>query len=170
GGDGEGPLEAAVAAFDDLLALVAGQHLPGIGLGPVEVGEQAVPAVGGRFVVEGALVEVPLQGRFGVVVGPDAGPQVVPDASLGGDDGQPGADLLGVGVVAAAQPPGEGLEVFAGSVQLLGSGRGRGAGIGGGPHEDPAQWNRPALVGLGRRHGPAVLAHSVAAPGLGGLG
>ena len=64
----------------------------------------------------------------------------------------------------------ESLEVLPGSVQLLGPGGGRGAGIGGGPHEDPAQRNRLALGGLGRRHGPAVLADAVAAPGLGRLG
>jgi hypothetical protein len=36
--DRQRTLEAAVAALDDLLALVAGQHLGGVGLGRVEVG------------------------------------------------------------------------------------------------------------------------------------
>src|SRR2546426_869779 len=83
GGDGEGSFEVAVAAFDDFLAFVTGQDFGGVDGGGVEVGEQAVPAVGGGFGVEGGLVEPPAQGRFAGRVDADLAAQVVADSSFG---------------------------------------------------------------------------------------
>lgn len=84
GGDGEGAFEVAVAAFDDFLAFVAGEDLAGVSVGGVEVGEQAVPAVGSGFGVEGGLVEGPGQRRLFGRVEADGGAQVVTDAALRG--------------------------------------------------------------------------------------
>lgn len=52
------------------MALVAPEHLGGIGLGGLQVGEQGVPAAGGGFGLEGGLnapwAEDPAQGQRGI--------------------------------------------------------------------------------------------------------
>ena len=63
-GDREGAFELAVAAFDDVLALVAAEDLGRAGLAGLQVGQQRVPAVGGGLSVDRGLVEVPGQGGF----------------------------------------------------------------------------------------------------------
>jgi hypothetical protein len=63
-------------------------------VGGVEVGEQGVPAVGGRLGGEGVLVEVPAEGGFAALVGADVGVQVGADAAGAGNDGDPVGDGL----------------------------------------------------------------------------
>ena len=78
--DRQRALERAVAALDDFLALVAGQHLGGVDLGGVQVGQQRIPAVGGGLGGQRGLVEAPGQGRFaGGRVGADLGAQQAAD-------------------------------------------------------------------------------------------
>jgi len=62
---------------------------------------------------------VPLQGRHVRSVGADGSDQVVADTPFGGDHGQAGRHLVGVGVVAAAQAAGEGIEILAGPAEFF---------------------------------------------------
>jgi hypothetical protein len=101
GRDRQRALEAAVAALDDLLALVAGQHLGGGNLGGVEVGQQPIPAVGGLLSGQRRLVESPRQGRFAALVNPDLGAQRAGDPAGFGDRRQTRLHRVRVGVVAA---------------------------------------------------------------------
>jgi hypothetical protein len=62
--DAQRTLNRAVAALDCLLALVAAQDLGSVGLLDGQVGQQPVPAVGGRLGVQGGLVKPPRKGRL----------------------------------------------------------------------------------------------------------
>ena len=64
GCDPKGAFERAVAALDDLLALVAAQDLGRISLADRKVGQQPIPAVAGRLGVQRGLVKRPGQGRL----------------------------------------------------------------------------------------------------------
>jgi hypothetical protein len=97
GGDREGAFELAVAAFDDVLALVAAEDLLLADRAGRQVGQQGIPAVGRGLGVDRGLVEVPGQYRLADGASGDRGAQVHPDAALGGDRLDPGSDGVGVG-------------------------------------------------------------------------
>src|SRR5208282_5117673 len=78
GRDRQGAFELAVAAFNDVLALVAAEDLLRAGLAGLQVGQQRVPAVRGGFGVNRVLVEVPGQGGFAGRADGDGGAQVLP--------------------------------------------------------------------------------------------
>ncbi|MDQ1012174.1 hypothetical protein QFZ82_006659 [Streptomyces sp. V4I23] len=70
--DREGALDVAVSALDGALALIVQQDLGGGGLVGGQVGQQRVPAVDGRFGVDGSLVEGPGQGGLPVRSGAES--------------------------------------------------------------------------------------------------
>ena len=169
GGNRERAFELAVAALDDVLALVAAENLRCTGLAWLQVRQQGVPAVGGGLSVERGLVKMPGQGWFAGGAAADRGAQVRLDAALGGDRGDPGGDRVGGGVEAGPGGAHQPVEVCGGLGELARAGFGRAGGVRRGVHQDPAQVHRRAgLARSGQVH-PAVFQHPVNAPGGSGL-
>ena len=130
GGDRERAFELAVAALDDVLALVPAENLRRSGLVRVQVGEQGVPAVSGGFGVDRSLIEMPGQrGSAGGVPG-DHGTQIRLDAPSGGDRGNAGGDSAGRGVKPGPGRAHQPVKVFGGFGELARAGFGRASGAG----------------------------------------